>query len=730
VQLPRADADDINLLNLVDIVLDNRWLIAVVTAVAIVMGGLYAYLSTPIYEANTLIQVESNKGSSGLGEAGDLFNIQSSAGAEMEILRSRLVLGQVVKNLQLDLSVSPKYAPVYGRWLARRATQPSEPGFLGMSGYVSGTEAIKVSEFEVSPDLEGQRFSVVLTAQGYALQSEAGQVIAQGQFGQALKVEVQGQKISLLVASAIGKPGAEFYLARGSRLAITQGLQGALTITEMGRQTGVMQVSLEGADPVRVARVLNEVGALFTRQNVERKSAEAEKTLAFLDTQLPVLRKQLEDSENKFNQFRNQNGVFELGTEAQGVLGRFVALEGSLLDLQQKRKDLDARFTAEHPAIQTIDAQIKTLKAELVTLGGKSKTFPNLEQDLLRLTRDVKVNSDLYIGLLNNYQQLRLVKEGKVGNVRVVDVAAVPEGPIKPRRSMVLATAALLGLAAGLALALARNSLRPGIRDPADIEQHANLHVFATVPHSEAQVTQHRNVKAKTAGTHLLAVAAPQDPAVESLRSLRTALQFAMLDAPNNIVLITGPTPGIGKSFTSANFAAVLGAANKRVLLIDADLRKGHLNQYFGLGRSKGLSEVIAGSLTLQDALHQQVAPMVDFLSTGTIPPNPAEVLMTPATQALLQQLSGLYDLVIIDTPPVLAASDTAILAPLAGAVFMVARADITSLSELQESTKRLAQSGVATRGVIFNDLNLSKRRYGYGMGYKYGRYRYTNYQY
>ncbi|MDP3190352.1 polysaccharide biosynthesis tyrosine autokinase [Rhodoferax sp.] len=727
---PRADADDINLLNLVDIVIDNRWLIAVVTAVAIVIGGLYAYLSTPIFEANTLIQVESSKGSSGLGEAGELFNTQSPTAAEMEILRSRLVLGQVVKNLQLDLSVSPKYAPFYGRWLASRSTQPSEPGFLGMSGYVSGAEAIKLTEFEVSPGLEGQQFSVTLTAQGYTLQSAAGQVIAQGLIGQTLKADLQGQKISLLLASAIGKPGAEFYIARGSRLAITQGLQGALTITELGRASGVMQVSLEGADPVRTARVLNEVGALFTRQNVERKSAEAEKTLAFLDTQLPVLRRQLEDSENKFNQFRNQNGVFELGTEAQGVLGRFVALQGSLLDLQQKRKELDARFTAEHPAIQTIDAQIKTLKAELATLGGKSKTFPNLEQNLLRLTRDVKVNSELYTGLLNNYQQLRLVKEGKVGNVRVVDVAAVPERPIKPRRNMILATAALLGLAAGLALALARNSLRPGIKDPADIEQHAGLHVFATVPHSEAQVLQAGNVKAKTPGTHLLAVLAPQDPAVESLRSLRTALQFAMLDAPNNIVLITGPTPGIGKSFTSANFAAVLGAANKRVLLIDADLRKGHLNQYFGLPRAKGLSEVIAGGLTLHDALHQQVAPMVDFLSTGTLPPNPAEVLMAPATQALLQQLSSLYDLVIIDTPPVLAASDTAILAPLAGAVFMVARADVTSLSELQESAKRLGQSGVPTRGVIFNDLNLSKRRYGYGMGYKYGRYRYTNYQY
>ena len=728
----RADADDINLLNLVDIVLDNRWLIAAATAVALVIGGLYAFLSTPIYEANTLIQVESSKGGSGLGEAGDLFNIQSSAGAEMEILRSRLVLGQVAKNLQLDLSVSPKYAPFYGRWLARRATQPSEPGFLGMSGYVSGAEALTVTEFEVSPELEGQQFSVILNAQGYALQSDAGQVIAQGQFGQALRVEVQGQKINMLVTGAIGKPGAEFYLTRASRLAVTQSLQGALTITELGRQSGVIQASLEGTDPVRVARVLNEVGALYTLQNVERKSAEAEKTLAFLDTQLPLLRKQLEESENKFNRFRNQNGVFELGAEAQAVLDQAVKYQTTLVDLQQKRRELDARFTVEHPSVKTIDAQIKALMVELATLVGKSKTLPNLEQDLLRLTRDVKVSTELYTGLLNNYQQLRLVKEGKVGNVRVVDVAAVPEQPIKPRRSMVLAIAALLGLAAGLALALARNSLRPGIRDPADIEQHSDLHVFATVPHSLAQEAQARNIKAKAPGTHLLALTAPQDPAIESLRSLRTALQFAMLDAPNNIVLLTGPTPGIGKSFISANFAAVLGAANKRVLLVDADLRKGHIHKFFGLQRGHGLSELVAGSRTLAQVVRQNVAPMVDLISTGTLPPNPAELLMSPACAQLLHSLAGQYDIVLIDTPPVLAVSDTQVLAPQVGTVFLVARAEVSTLGELQEAAKRLMQSGVAVRGVIFNDLNTSKRRYGYGggYGYKYSRYRYTSYKY
>ncbi len=734
-QLPQLpdDGDEINLLELLDVVLDSRWLIASVTAVAIALGSAYALLSTPIYEANTLIQVEDGKAggmNSLLGDMGSMFDIKSPATAEIEILRSRLVVGQAVANLKLDMEVKPKYLPLVGRWLASRATEPSNPGFFGMGGYVSGTEALHVANLKVPQDLEGNRYTVALTAQGYELRSPEGDTLGAGRLGEPLRFKHEGQSGELLVASAVGKPGAEFYITPFSRLDVTEKLQKDMNIAEQGKQSGVIRTSLEGANPTRIANVLNEVGALYVRQNIERKAAEAEKSITFLNTQLPQLRKELETSENKFNQFRNRNGTFDLGSEAKLMLEQSVKLQTSLLELQQKRKELEARFTPQHPTVQVLDAQIKDISAQIGSMEGKSKTFPNVEQDLLRLTRDVKVNNELYTSLLNSFQQLRLVKEGKVGNVRIVDVAAVPERPVKPQRALVVALAAVLGLLAGLALAFVRNSLRPGIKDPAEIEQHAGLHVFATVPHSEAQVQQAKAIKAKTPGTHVLAVVAPQDPVVESLRSLRTALQFAMLDVTSNVVLITGPTPGIGKSFTSVNFAAVLGAANKKVLVIDADLRKGHLNQYFGQGRAGGLSEVVSGSVPLADALRHNVAPNVDFLATGTLPPNPAELLMSPATQALLLQLASQYDLVIIDTPPVLAASDAAILAPMAGAVFMLARAEVSTLAELQESAKRLAQSGVQTRGVIFNDLNTTKRRYGYGVGYKYGRYRYTNYQY
>ncbi len=295
-----------------------------------------------------------------------------------------------------------------------------------------------------------------------------------------------------------------------------------------------------------------------------------------------------------------------------------------------------------------------------------------------------------------------------------------------------LALSGVLGLLAGLGLAFLRNSLRPGIKNVDDIEQHLGLHVFATVPHSGDQAALNTNVADKKLGMHLLANAYPEDPGVESLRSLRTALQFAMLDAANNVVLITGATPSIGKSFTSANFAAVLGTGGKRVLLIDADMRKGHIHQSFGLARGHGLSELIAGSQTLAQVIHKDVSQQLDLITTGTLPPNPAELLMSPTTVQLLQNLASQYDIVLIDTPPVLAVSDTQVIAPQAGTVFLVARSEVSTLGELQESAKRLKQSGVAVRGVIFNDVNISKRRYGYGggYGYKYSRYRYTQYQY
>jgi len=200
-----------------------------------------------------------------------------------------------------------------------------------------------------------------------------------------------------------------------------------------------------------------------------------------------------------------------------------------------------------------------------------------------------------------------------------------------------------------------------------------------------------------------------------------------MLESSNNRVMITGATPGVGKSFVTANFAALMATAGKRTLLIDADLRRGHIHQYLGLQRHGGLSELIAGSLTIQQTVHKQVAPNLDLLATGQLPPNPSELLVSDSFRAVLEQLSEQYDLIVIDTPPVLVAADTAIVATHAGTVLLVARANLSTMGELKESTRRLALGGRAATGVLLNAMEMDKRAYS---SYKYGRYRYTNYNY
>ena len=426
----------------------------------------------------------------------------------------------------------------------------------------------------------------------------------------------------------------------------------------------------------------------------------------------------MDSSENEYTRFRDQHGTFDLATEGTLSLNTSAALQAQLFDLQQKRRALAAQFTDAYPGVRVIDQQISAATAQINKLTARIKNLPDLEQKLANLTRNVKVNSDLYANLLNSAQQMRLVKEGKVGNVRIIDAAVVPLRPVKPDPPLALAISGMAGLMFGIVLALLRNWKHPSIKNVDDIEINLGLSVFATVPHSLPQAKMHQQLGNQASGNQVLALIAPDDPAIESLRSLRTTLQFLLRSASNNIVLLTGPTPNIGKTFVGVNFAALLGAASKRVLLIDADFRRGYLHQYFGLGRRKGFSELINGDISIKQATHENVMPNVDFISTGAATTNPAELLLSDKVSHLLQRLSNQYDVVLLDTTPLLSVSDTMALAPLAGTVFLLARTQISTLGELEETARRLHRAGAQVKGVIFNGVTAANQRYGGNYGY------------
>lgn len=725
------DDDAIDLASYLDLLIDHRWLIAAVALAVSLIGVAYAFTATPIYLTNILVQVEDSASSSKniLGDLSSMFDMKAAATAEIEILRSRFVLTRAVNNTSLYINVEPKYFPVAGRWIASRNKLLSEPGLLGKGGYVWGVERADIGLFNVPEALEGRRFDLIAEGNDSfkLIQDDAGIAIV-GRVGEVIKKQTAEGEITLRVDHLVAKAGAQFALTRASVLATVEKLQTDLAIAEKGKQSGIISVALEGSDAVKTANTLNEIGREYIRQNVDRKSEEAEKSLAFLEQQLPQLKTGLEISEAKYNALRNSRGTVDLGEEAKSILQQSVLAQTRMVELKQKRDELSTRFQDENPLLAAVDQQIRTLNKELGSINGKIKTMPAIEQDVFRLTRDVKVNTDLYTSLLNSAQQLRLVKASKVGNARLLDSATKPVKPVRPNRTMIVALAALIGLFLGVVAAFVRRSMFGGIEDPHDVEQMLGMTVSAAIPHSNLQKQLFTQIQGKARKVSVLAHDAPEDGAIESLRSFRTSLQFSMLGAKNNIVMITGPTPGLGKSFVSVNLAAILATTGKKILLIDGDLRKGYLNRYFGLERDNGLSEVIAAQVSVSQAIHVNVVENVDFLPTGALPPRPAELLAHANFGACLKALSEQYDMIVIDTAPVLAVSDSLAVAPHVGAIFNVMRSGISTMGEIEEAVKRFKQSGNDVAGVIFNDMKPRAGRYGYGS--KYGKYKYAQYKY
>ncbi len=719
----RQDDHQVELAIYLDVLWENRWLIVTIAFLVTLLGAGYAFLSTPLYQSNMLIHVEEEgqkESKNILGDLSSMFDVKTSALAEMELLQSRLVVSRAIDNLRLYINAGPKYFPGIGSWLAEKNRRLSDPGVFGYGGYAWGAEKIGVAVFNVPEPLLNRQF--VVTAEGngaFRLTQKEQDIDLKARVGETSIFELPKGTIEIRIDQLDGKPGAQFLLSRSSRLATIEAIQNAMKVEELGgKQSSVIGVTLQGPDPRLINGVLSEVGKEYIKQNAARKTEEAEKSLSYLNKQLPEIKSQLEQAEAKYNAFRNANGTIDLGEEAKLSLQQSSAAKLKKMDLQQKKIELLARYTEEHPAVQGIDMQLKEINGQIGAMNEHIKSLPNIEQNLLRLQREVKVNTELYTALLNTAQQLRLVTVGKVSNVRLVDPPMLPEKPIKPNRPVILALALMAGLFLGVMAAFFRKSLAGSIDSPEQLEQVAGVPVFATIPHSKKQRELYQQVNAKQQKVPLLANVSSTDVAVESLRNFRTALQFALPTFKNNIVLITGATPGMGKSFVSANLAAIMAAAGKRVLLIDADLRNGLLHLYFGFGRHDGLSDAIAGARRLDQVIHHGVIENMDFITTGTLPQHPSELLLRPSFGTFLRELSSRYDLILIDAPPILAVADTMIIGAHAGAIYIMTRAGVTTPGEISESMKRLAQAGLEAKGVLFNDLKIRPGRYDYGYGY------------
>lgn len=728
VQSTDEEGEGLAVGEIIAVLMEHRWLIATITTLFLLLGVAWTFVSEPLYRADGLIQVEEKpSGMSALKDLQPLLGDSTTVSAELEILTSRMVLGRVVDKLKLDIEARPKTFPVIGGAMARRYTgnEPAD-AWLGLVSYAWGGEKIQVDTLQVPKVLLDKPLTLIAGEQGaYELFDDEDQLILKGKAGTRAEDKPFAVFVSLLQA----RPGTRFVLVKRSPEMAIKAMREQFAVKERGKKSGVLEASFTGPDADKIIVVLDDILNTYVRQNVEQRSAEAEKTLKFLETQLPALKKEMDTAEAAYNGYRQARGSLDLNIETQSVLQSLVEVDNQIVALRQERDELRQSFTAEHPRIQAVDQRLERLRERRKQFDTDVNKLPDTQQKVLQLARDVEVSTTLYTNLVNTSQQLRVSKAGTVGDVRIIDSAAAAREPVGMKKPAALAIAGLLGLIASLALVWVKRSLRVMVEQPETIEAKLGLPVYATIPHSSDEVEIEKRAKGGKGPGELLAVSKPEDDAIESLRGLRTTIHFALMDTQHNSLLITGPSPGLGKSFISKNLGAVLAQAGQRVVIVDADLRKGHINKEFGLRRETGISEYVAGSVRLEDIVKPTSVPNLWVVTTGQIPPNPSELLMHLRFEGLLEQLGQQFDTLIVDAPPILAVSDAAIIGRHTGATLMVARAGCHPIAELEQSVRRLNHAGVQVKGFVFNDLNTNRQRYRYGYkGYVY-RYSYSSKQ-
>ncbi|PMO42640.1 tyrosine-protein kinase [Vibrio sp. 10N.222.52.B12] len=695
--------DEIDLGKLFGILIDAKWFIIGITLLFATLGIAVALLSTPIYKADALIQIEQ-KSSGGIsamvGDMGDLFAAESSATTEIEIIKSRMILGDTVDKFNLTTITTPNYLAFIGKGLAR----------------INGTQDyISVSTFEIPRTARTLKHELLVTdaEKGTFDLMIEDQVVLSGIVGQTIEMNGYHIKVRELVA----QNEDSFSISKISKLDAINRLASQLSISERGAKTGIVSLSIEGEYPERNQQILNDVVQNYFLQNVRRNSAEAEQSLNFLKDHLPEIKDKLNGSEDVLNRFRQENKSIDLNLEAQSTLKVMVALEAQLNELTFKESEISQKFTQDHPAYKSLLDKRQTLLQEKARLNRQVQKLPKTQREVLRMTRDVEVNQQIYIQLLNKVQELNIIKAGTVGNVRIIDSAQSYAIPVKPKKPLIVVLATLLGGMVAVAFVLVRTAFHRGVTSPDEIEQ-TGISVYASVPKSVQQLEVANKLKRKgNKDLLLLAEENPADLSIEALRGLRTSLHFAMMEAKNNVLMISGPAPSIGKTFVSTNFAAVAAKTGQKVLLVDADMRKGYLQQCFGLTADNGLSDFLSGKIRQETVIKQTKVENLDVITRGQVPPNPSELLMHPRFVEFVEKASQEYDLVIIDTPPVLAVTDPSIVGAIAGTTLMVARFDQTTSKELEVARSRFKQSGVEVKGVILNAIE-KKAASSYGYGY------------
>ena len=738
----KEDNDEIDLMALLFAILRGWKIIVFFAVLGLLIGILYSRYVNPTYRSDALIQIEENsKGVAALGaDISELIGSQASkAEAEAELIRSRMILEPVVNLLHLRIRLSDPNISAIDRIKSNSTdTQINKPEGVSLK---TEDGKVEVSQFNVSQDYLNQPFTLTRSATGFVLSN--GFDDFKGQIGKAHQFRGTDGQIQITV-NDLPADGYPINITKQSLQTTTEHINTELSVSEKGKQTGIIQLSMTGANQQQTSLILKQIVLSYIDQNQSRGSEETTKTISFMETQIPTLKKKLEDSEAIFNEFRKKYGTIDVSKEAELLLTESSQIDVQLNELKLKKADLTTFYTEEHPLVMQINEQLAVLNDRKNDIDDTIAGLPEIQREFLQLSADSAINREIYLTLLKNYEQLKIVKAGQIGFARIIDLPINNFKAIAPKKLLIIILATLLGSMLGTMLVLLKNMLRNVVKDPERLEAKTGVPVVATVPRSPL-LTRLRKSN-KKAPNRLLAYVDNNSLSYEAIKSLRTNLMFGMpaqgrAGQRAKVILITGESPGVGKSFISSNLTEVFAQLDKKVLIMDADMRLGELHKMFSMSQDNGLGDYLSQDKThlsrdntqaskvvanqegyLESFIHSTGIDNIDFMPRGQHPRNPASLLANGSFDHLMKELNLHYDYIIIDSPPVLAASDAMILSQYADKVLMVARYDKSIEGQVVYAVNQMNKANIKVDGIILNDVQQGLlSRYSYHYSYAYG---------
>jgi tyrosine-protein kinase Etk/Wzc len=710
------------MLSLADHVLQHGRLFFGIFLTVLVLGLLYLLLASPVYRADTLVQID-NRGPRNL--ATSLTQLQQTPElptgyfqGEVEIIRSREIVSQAITQTRADLEVVvDNRFPLLGNWYARTFGKRDKSGPLPpplelpfLDAFAWGGESLRIGQLVVPRPQYGKALWLETTSNnGWKLYDANDAQVAEGAVGQNVPFTLDTGSGSLQVAHVLARPGTRFKVTANDPGVVYDDMLRNLKVEEAGRQSGVIRISLNDTNPQFAVAFLDAVAKAYLEHHLRVHTGEASRSLQFLEAQLPSVKRELDRSEEALNQYRTGNNTINIGQENESSLKRIADLEHERIGIELRKEQVAQRYTPFYPEAISLQRQLASVNSEIAKLKSQMRQTPRQEKDVVRLQRDVQVNTQLYTAMMNNAQELRIAQAGMTGNARLVDPAGALPVPVRPRAGTVLPISAVLGIMAALLGVLMARMVRPTVRTSEELERQSGLHAMAAIPESAQQraLMRSRRLWRSRSQPPLLAMRMPAEPAVEALRSLRNSVALHERDGEfGTSVLITAATTEAGKSFVAANLAVLTAAAGRRVLLVDLDLRAPRLHTYFGIDRDRsGLVDVVAERCTLEEAVVHDVLPGLDVLLPGRVLGSPGDLLMQPRFEALMKDLQRQYGQVIIDSAPILPVGDTLAIGRMADLTYLVVRSEVNSHREVRDAVRRLEAAGVGVDGLILNGV-------------------------